>query len=505
MELLALGGLAAVGYFWSTNRPITHRAQTIPKKPRMTEEDAVTKKFEAAKRPQQTGVFLNRHVVDEMPLPMFKSRTIAADPKVSYQKLELFTGNEGGAYGGISLRQPKTEKASLFSPVESRVPVTFSGSGGGVYSDFDRSRYVASQLHQNVSCTEQMRDVPALKEDPTFSWTPMMPHHKPGSHPLPEPGDAPGGAKVVPVVPQNTAELTKTKVRIPHTYDTVAGANPHSAYAHLHSNNDTEMITGSLARKPQGIEYFGIADSYNNGELYAPPFQATRTTDRAIAPNYVGPGTRQFNPGGERMPLPLGDARKQVVAPLAIGHAAATSVLSSTETPQGFQERTKPNGEIPGAPVREGAVFGFTHAVPTDTARGKANGVLELPNNEYTRTTMTSERTVTSMYAKERDRHDAFNQGAPGAAAIPLATLDETFVKNAELNDRVLVTDPQVHATLAKEALDIGTVEAKQNEVVFDSTVLQPVHIGNPDRLKSGYEIGQKAPEENVYLPPAMI
>lgn len=509
MELAALGGLALIGYYWSKAKKTTavqHRSKRVSFRKSVKEDDVVTKKFEEAKRPYETGVYANKHIVEDMPAPYFKSKTISQDPKVTYQKLELFTGRDGSAYGGISLKPPKVEVPAIFTPEESRVAVTYSGKGGQVSSDFDRSRYVTSRLHQNVSCTTQQRDVPALKADPLFTYTPYVPHQKVGPHPLPAPAT---GLATVPKTKARDAEFTRDPMRerIPLRNEPIEGMNALSNYIFPHYDpSKTDRDPGSLMGKPLGQDYFG-GPAYAKANVLQQP-QETRTCDRALKTDYMGSGIRQFGPTTD-LPFPEHSDTRQTFDPLQPGHAAVTSVLPSQKVDMTrFQERPKPNAGLEGTTMRTGLQGQHVPVAPYDEARGRTNGTFELPPNEYTRTTMTNQRATTCMYAKEREQKDPLNHGPPNAAAIPLAKPDRTFVANTECNDRVLVTNPHLHAAVANETLNPGVVENKKLEGAFESSVLQPLALGNPSRLQSADAQSRpykKVSPENAYLPPAMI
>jgi hypothetical protein len=515
MELLALGGLAAIGYFMS-KRPVGNRFAAKDTHRPLSEQDVVPKRFEDAKSPYKTGVFSDRVFVEGMPPPMFKSRSLVHDEGVTFKKLELFTGS-AGTQGGINLRQNKSEKGAIFSPLENAAPVSFSGTSGNIlFSDIDRDRYQAGvgNLQTGVSCTTQEREIPALQQDPLFTYSPYIPHQKPGAHALPMPSE--GFETRRPGADERPTEVKAAENRLrkdlPHTYDTALGANAagRDVYPNQAKRPDQVLVDNRTNRK-NFREYTGHGKSLVEEET-SQMYLTREVEDRGQAIDYFGSGTRSFGP--QDIPVPGSENyRRQNSSVLPVGHAAATGVLPETgkATFGEYQLRNKTGSDLStgSAPMRRPfSVMGQQGPADRGPMRPKKyGGEFEARLNEVSRNMNGTERLEFDSI-KERFETGPLNVGVPGSAALPQAYMDSTYASNAECNERVWVQDAPLRGATGDQPLGQGLTEHKRCETTFDTTVLQPTGVANPETLPETLVVtkdGCRVPVENAYVPLTML
>lgn len=503
MELLILGGLAATGYMLSKQKSIEERTQVLQndysKVP--TEAEVVGKRYQQAKKPYQTGVYANPHIVAD-PLPMFSSRRLNQNSQALKQpRLELFTGVS--AEGGMGLRVNKQEQSPLFKPEENMVAVSSGGTGGNPYAALDTSRYVPSMTHQNVTCVPQVRDVNALRQDPLHRALPYAPHAKPAEMQYPSPTL---GAAAVPSVYANTLDRTDNRMRIKKVDpDENKHVIPGRAAYDYRQPGETHFYERAT-RKIQPGSYFGgphhyTADGYENNR----DTQASRTRDRSNEVEYYGSGVRVL--GGQDTFHPAHQDRRDTLDPLhptaAVGHFVRASIpregytsgvenlnrepekrlpfltgssaIPSTHTQASavaeYQQRPKANYDVeyegpPGAnrplqlpPSSErlaengrrqavaleeiGLIPGNTwdaHYIPFgDITRPKINSEQLLPDNEH-------------------------------GHMFPTAPPDDTYIrKAAECRDKVIVSDaPVLPNRIQNKELNVSQVCVKRPEIVTD-------------------------------------
>lgn len=514
MELLALGGLAAIGYFMS-KKPIGNRIVAKDAQRPMAEADVVPKRFEDARRPYETGVFSDRVFVDGLPPPMFKSRSLVHDEGVSFKKLELFTGS-AGTQGGINLRQNKSEKGPLFAPSENAAPVTFSGTSGNIlFSDIDRNRYQAGvgNLQTGVSCTQQEREIPALQQDPLFTYTPYVPHQKPGAHALPMPSEGFQTMRPGPDarVDSKAAENRPRKL-LPSTYDVSLGANAagRDVYPTQTRRPDQVLLDGRTNRK-NSQAYMGHGKAFVEEEPSA--MTSTREVeDRGQAIEYFGSGSRTFGP--QDIPVPeYENYRRQNSSVLPVGHAAATGVLLGAGTGASlgeYQLRNKTGSDLStGTAPRPFSSLGQQGPADQGPMRPKRyGGEMESRMNAVSRNMVSADRVDPGETVKERFETGPVNVGVPGSGALPQAYMDSTFASNAECNERVFVLDAPLRGAIGNEPLGLGESEHKRCETTFDTTVLQPTVVANPGTLPEtlvATKDGCRVPVENAYVPLTML
>ena len=517
MELLALGGLAAIGYYMS-KKPIGNRVSVTSTHKPMAEADVVSKRFEESKHPYKTGTFSDKVFVEGLPPPMFKSRSLVHDPNMTFKKLELFTGADG-AQGGINLRMNKTEKGALFAPAENAAPVTFSGTSGNIlFSDIDRSRYQASVgfMQQNVSCTTQERDIPALQQDPLFTYTPYIPHQKPGAHPLPQPSDGfqlqrpDPHARTVEPSPQDL----KPRKELLQAYDLLKGANPAGRDVYQTPTVRSDVVLDGRSNRKNFTEYAGHGKGYVEEEGTSTVSQATRRVeDRGNPIEYFGSGQRSFGPTSVVTSESEVGNRRQNLSALHLGHGAAIGALP--ENGRGaslgeYQVRNKTGSDLStGTMPRPFSSLGQQGPSTDQTPmRPKKYAEAEARMNAVPMNYPGLERMEPTASVKERFEMEPVNIGAPVAAAIPQAYMDSTFANNAECNERVWVQDAPLRGNTGNKALDMGQVEHKRSETVFDTTVLQPTVVANPGIVAGtlvATKDGCRVPVENMHLPLTML
>lgn len=496
MEIAAVTALAALGYLLSSRAPIQERTSiaTVPRKPE-SEEALAKKKFEAARNPLQTGAFVNKTLAQgEEPLPLFSSRNPIPDASVTLNKLELFTGRD--ALGGIGLRPPKKEKSAIFNPAVNFVPVSFSGGGGNINYVVEKDRYIASNMQQNVSCTQGFMDAPA---DPLqIRATPMVPHQKHAEMQLPSPysGAAPVAAQARPTENGAVRKASEQGYRseglnaaAPYDYRPVA---------------DTQVSTLKLS-KVQPMEYYGGPKFYVADEWGAPCQDATRTGHMTVEHDYYGSGTRVVG-GPQKLVGEHQDTRKTMAA-LPQLTAAAPSIRPDTLTNLSeYQPRVPQNSETPYSAdqfqnrpttilpaqftahydsrrVEEYArdtapqnIFAKVHMALEDEARPKVGSERLNPGNQVSRAVGTVDRHVACLQMAQKD--DApFNIGHAAVAAVPLSAPDKTRIENAECRDKVIVYDPPVQPqrAYATEKVEEGQSFCKKTVVPVERSAIQPV------------------------------
>lgn len=517
MELLALGGLAAIGYFMS-KKPIGNRIAVQSTHKPLSEADVVSKRFEDARRPYETGVFSDRVFVDGLPPPMFKSRSLVHDEGVAFKKLELFTGS-AGSQGGINLRLNKTEKGALFAPDENAAQVTFSGTSGNIlFSDIDRDRYQAGvgNLQTGVSCTQQEREIPAIKQDPLFTYTPYVPHQKPGAHALPMPSDGLRISRPEPTdraVEVKAAENRPRKV-LPSTYGASMGTNAagYDVYPNQAKRPDQVLLDSRTNRKNFESPYVGLGKAIVEEETASA--QSTRKVeDRGQAIEYFGSGNRAFGPTDVLVP-DSENYRRQNSSALPLGHAAASGVLlgaSNGSSSLGeYQLRNKTGSDLStGTAPRPFSVLGQQGPQDQGPMRPKRyGGEIEARINEVSRNMAGIDRMDPGESIKERFETGPVNTGVPVAAAIPQAYMDSTYASNAECNERAWVHDAPLRGATGNAPLGLGESEHKRCETTFDTTVLQPTVVANPETLPEtlvATKDGCRVPVENAYVPLTML
>jgi hypothetical protein len=515
MELLALGGLAAIGYFMS-KKPIGNRVSVNSTHKPLSESDVVPKRFEESKHPYKTGVFSDKVFIDGLPPPMFKSRSLVHDEASSFKKLELFTGSEGNQ-GGINLRQNKTEKGTIFAPAENVAPVTFSGTSGNIlFSDIDRNRYQAGvgNLQQNVSCTTQERDIPALQQDPLFTYTPYVPHQKPGAHPLPMPSE--GFQTKRPDAAARTVDPSidvRPRKVLPQTYATSHGANLAGRDVYQTQTIRSDVLLDGRSNRKNVQAYTGNA-KFSVEEPATKVHDSNGFTryveDRGNPIEYFGSGQRSFGPSSAMVPDYEGH-RRQNLSAMHLGHGAATGVLPETgkATFGEYQLRNKTGSDLStGTEPRPFSVMGQQGPVDQGPMRPKRYAEAEARMNGVSRNFHGVERLEPTAPIKERFETGPVNTGVPLAAAIPQAYMDSTFAQNAECNERAWVQDAPLRGAMGNKALDMGQSEHKRCEATFDTTVLQPTHVANPETLPEtqvATKDGCRVPVENAYVPLTML
>jgi hypothetical protein len=279
MELLAIGALGLVGKLLST-RSVRERMKyqafdgTLP-----DERKIVQERWEKAKVPEVSGVFANKHMVDNY--PFFGTRTLGNDEKeadVRTTKLELFTGVDYGENGSW-LRPKKKEVESFYRPEDNMVMVTSLGTGGNPFSNLDTDRYIPGDKVQGVSAVmNPLRDRNALKEDPLFRAEPIMPHAKHSEmvlQPLP-------GVAAVPS-PYTTDDFCSSLTRMredSNGTEAFQGINP--VAVQYQAPPAETLVSTEVRNKLPHAEYVGPARATNPMNDSARSSQITRTDDRTL-------------------------------------------------------------------------------------------------------------------------------------------------------------------------------------------------------------------------------
>jgi hypothetical protein len=474
MELLVIGALAALGYAMR-DAPIRERTRIL-KAPRGVPDDtkAIEARFRAAKNPLQTGVFANKALAAREPplMPMFSSRNPQHLASVKLGKLETFTGTD--ALGGIGLRPKKVEKPALFRPEENLQPVSFSGSAGNLDYVPDPSRFLPSNSHQNVSCTQGFMDAPAdpLRIRPTM----IVPHQKPAEFMLPDPGTGLSGGLPVARAPVASAPVTSKK----HAERMFKneGLNATTPYDHQARQATPRVQKQLKAFKVQPREYFGGAKQYAMDEYGAPPIQQGRDNRTGCEYDYFGSGIRIHQdpallPGHQ-------DNRKTMPALPRTAPAAPSVVPDALARVSRYQQRSKRHPgmpypgldgnrviseqpmvvdsasmsrrvEDPAYPAIPQPVFGKTHATSVGDVRPKVNAESLLPMNIVSRAVGTTERFASKVQVPDR-QYDPFNVGHVASHSIPnrppvdpqTECRDVLYVKDPRVNPQVRYATDQV-------------------------------------------------------------
>ncbi|KAL4854654.1 hypothetical protein ACK3TF_004586 [Chlorella vulgaris] len=121
---------------------------------------ATQARWEQAVQPGVTGV-ITPNTKPGGPLPYFTSeKTQATNNLMKQRRLEMFTGALDATSSETGTFRHKTETPARFKPEQNAMPVSFSGSSRVTAMGMDAataSRYVPSQLHQNIVPTQQVR------------------------------------------------------------------------------------------------------------------------------------------------------------------------------------------------------------------------------------------------------------------------------------------------------------------------------------------------------------
>ncbi|KAI3432547.1 hypothetical protein D9Q98_004096 [Chlorella vulgaris] len=121
---------------------------------------ATQARWEQAVQPGVTGV-ITPNTKPGGPLPYFTSeKTQATNNPMKQRRLEMFTGALDATSSETGTFRHKTETPARFKPEQNAMPVSFSGSSRVTAMGMDAataSRYVPSQLHQNIVPTQQVR------------------------------------------------------------------------------------------------------------------------------------------------------------------------------------------------------------------------------------------------------------------------------------------------------------------------------------------------------------
>ena len=496
-ELVALGAVAFLGYYLA-KQPIRDRTklQKAPRAP-LSEQEAANLRFTQGQHPLQTGVFVNKALMSNEPLPMFSSRRLQNDPSVNMKKLEMFTGTE--VQGGLSLKPRKQEQGPLFDTSVSRVAVSFSGTGGNLNYVPDQSRFIPSNMHNNVSCTVPFKDIPAIQEDPLHRYTPVVPgSQKFGAQKLPLPNvpTAPVPTMTTPVAP--TTRLEKTNRGTVNN----AWVNPSSPYDHRPSSG----IGVQEARAPKVCEqpYFGGPVAMVTEEFVSFGMEATR--DGKISANpvepYYGSGSRIFGPSD----IPVAqfqEPQRKGLGTLPVAHPTATGVRSDREYrgPGEIQGRTRTNGEqgLLDTTERNPGVFAMASASSDFQAQSRKTEDFAV-NPELSRALDPVTRPEFCAHVKDKSS-DPLMVGHASAQAVPERPQDLGY---AECRDKVIVQNVE---TVMDRGFTRDTVEttvcSKSRENAYDPSALHPTAVNVPDKTPELPTVTCRnaVTSENPYVP----
>ncbi|KAF6252667.1 hypothetical protein COO60DRAFT_1643786 [Scenedesmus sp. NREL 46B-D3] len=355
MELAVLAGLAYAGYQMARRTPHVRLHAATASGGHDEDDDmapeALKERWEDAKRPLKTGMFANKWLVEEDPVPFFKSAATQHTSDVHKDmKLALFTGEKpsnGVMPFGFRSSKAGAEVPQIWKPQEtaSGAPLGFSGSAGTLQFTPDTSRLQASSIQNNVHPLGAPQQV-APDRDPLLR---VMPTNTSTKMPGLLQGLTPGG--------YNHAgfDASKQPLAAPTTATTSMTAHPDSLQRSVAMpvlNQPTSTIAREGPVQPQGTHMRAeggsrsMAEARARGPMPYAPYLATATrvpSELAVERHYGGGGNA---PSGQ---LAFGQAR-------AIGAAPAAASLARSTTTQGQQQQA--------GTIRNARAMATQHATP---------------------------------------------------------------------------------------------------------------------------------------------
>lgn len=530
MELLVLGGLALAGRMLSS-RSIHERAAYKPFDDTLPNESQLVKeRWDKAKTPQETGVFANKYITDN--LPNIRSRSHAPNENyddVKNTKLELFTGVGSGEIDGSWLKPRKREQVNFMKKEDNMVMVTSSGSGGNPFAVIDRDRFVPSMYRQNESSVpEQLRDRNAIKEDPLLRAMPIVPNHtKFGEHIMPP---IPGMASIPAAAGSHLSAWT----RVNDDKKGAVQAEGFNGFAtNMHMQPAELLIDNSSHSRLSHPEYFGPGGAPYPLAQGGREAQSTRTDDRSLANSWTGPVMNLPAPETVQQTAATRDHRDQLSAfpriisrnmpakngnftdskqtretdresqgNFMLNESKVSIVQAGIEDRSYITERTRTAAET--QLNANSGMNAFAYSVPTsrmeDTMRPKTNAEASIPVlGVQTATTM--DPRLDACFEVSADSRETGHTGIATGGTVPMSrsalmSVDDKILTTSNLQPEKGLGDYRDQGTLVESNKKNYVEESIPLQDHYGSYVVTPIHVGETTKDP------RKVCPENPHPPP---